>query len=1442
MPKSISLSKIALALSLCYVSQFSYADIQSANDQTQISKQKGVEIVNIATPTQAGLSYNQYNKFNVDKAGAVLNNAKENASSQLAGQVAKNPNIKQQAASVILNEVVSRNPSTLLGKQEIVGQRADYVLANPNGISCHDCGFINTPRASLVVGKASVKNGALTGYNVTGNKALTGHNIHSNNDIDLIAPTVNLSGNIHIKGNANVILGKNTIHREQDGSLNIEVQQGKGQVLDGKIAGSIQAGRIRIHSTDDRATLNLNSANIKTSEVAIIAGNTKLDGTVTKQTKRNGHSGLEGNRVSAAYQTTATTEQFKKTTIQANTVIIGAKNNLDIIGADIQAKDASIVAANAHLGTTITTNEKSEHSHKSKGRWFRDESENSQEKTVHQTHIKADNVKIVATNGKITGEAVKLDAKNLSLSADKGIDLSGTKSVNKYQANADFKNESAKLKTGSSSQNASKQQYTNSEINTSEHFVVTSQGNVNFVGTKANVHGNLVSQGNGEIKFVSDTVQNNFNVDDKEKYWGGLAGSKKLASTANNIVHHGSDFTVDGKIQINADKGVTLQGSRVIAGQSSSVNAEHGQLIIDSVQNKMTSSQNSRIGTIFNIAKAREARFMHTTTSQGSVLQSQSNLNLVAEKNIDIIGSTISSAGLLDISSLTGTAINIQGAKNTEHITSDKSGFGINAKAAKPTTTFDKDSMLKFSISAIKDLIEGKVKLPEAVKGLVNNAKDNVKIDAEASVSLDIYRHQNDMQAQTHTASKISGSDVNLNAKKVLISGSQVEAAKGNLNIHANQLETRADIDHSSEQTKNTDASLKATIHATKNDVTGTLSATVTHQNEQKQTEKAQNSQLSAKNDVNLHAQTITHKGSELVAGHDINQNAHTIRQDVARDISITNAKNVEVGATLTTAIDKSKAINGSLELNAQGGHNNALENTAKASSLTAGNNINVYGKQVNDVGTQYQAGKNVNINADSHHLVSAQDSIHKDSLSAGVNTKLSASTSDLQTVNADVSVGVKYQQDHSSILNNKKANIQAENVNLHSKNLHSQADITASKDINIAAQQATFTQSQNSTQQKGGGFELNVGVGALVIPAAQAAIPSISVDAKTNGKNNAASEGVSATLKAGNQANIAAKNQLNVQGTTIEAGKSINLSGKTVNVEATHSHTDKTEADVGVGVSVGAKVSDVGLNTHINVDLEHSQQHQGTQLNAPNLNINANNQVTLSGIASNAQHTQLNAKDVALNALKNNMNKTQVSTDFALNGGVSDKKWTPANGSASLDVNVVRNQTHTTTNIKTDNATLNVAGNANFNGSHVKANNVNGAIKGNLNAQDVSDKVKETNVSLAANGSGKFTAYPKDKWQESAKNDWNNGTIAGVKADAKIEAEATRKEPPKTAGLISQHSSIAVQGHSTHVQASAAHGYHVKVNVHPTTHLKQSVRKVRLPIKRSTYFQFNHY
>lgn len=128
----------------------------------------GLPLVQIVTPNAAGVSHNQYQQFNVDKSGAILNNASNNAYTQLGGWVGGNPNLPNGGARIILNEVTSTNPSALRGYLEVAGQRADVVISNPNGFLIDGAGFINTSRGVITTGvPVWGGSGSLDGFRVT---------------------------------------------------------------------------------------------------------------------------------------------------------------------------------------------------------------------------------------------------------------------------------------------------------------------------------------------------------------------------------------------------------------------------------------------------------------------------------------------------------------------------------------------------------------------------------------------------------------------------------------------------------------------------------------------------------------------------------------------------------------------------------------------------------------------------------------------------------------------------------------------------------------------------------------------------------------------------------------------------------------------------------------------------------------------------------------------------------------------------------------------------------------------------------------------------------------------------------------------------------------------------------------------------------------------------
>ena len=131
------------------------------------TSRNGVPIVDIAPPSAAGVSNNLYSQFNVDHKGLILNNSPGNVRTQLGGWIAGNPLLGPTNARVIINQVTSGNPSQLLGAMEVAGQRADLVVANPSGIACNGCAFINTGHATLTTGIPQFDAaGRLSGFNV----------------------------------------------------------------------------------------------------------------------------------------------------------------------------------------------------------------------------------------------------------------------------------------------------------------------------------------------------------------------------------------------------------------------------------------------------------------------------------------------------------------------------------------------------------------------------------------------------------------------------------------------------------------------------------------------------------------------------------------------------------------------------------------------------------------------------------------------------------------------------------------------------------------------------------------------------------------------------------------------------------------------------------------------------------------------------------------------------------------------------------------------------------------------------------------------------------------------------------------------------------------------------------------------------------------------------
>ncbi|CAM3889789.1 hemagglutinin repeat-containing protein [Ectopseudomonas alcaliphila] len=218
-----------------------------------IESANGTPQVNIATPSAAGVSRNTYSQFDVDGRGAILNNSPTISQTQIGGWIEGNPNLRS-GARVILNEVNSSDPSQLRGYVEVAGRRAEVIIANPAGITCDGCGFINADRSTLTTGRVQMEDGRITGYKVEGGTlSITGKGLDSRDSdyTDLIARSVEVNAGIWAK-DLKVTAGRNQVNADNtqvsaladDGSAKPEV------AIDVAQLGGMYAGKIKLVGTE----------------------------------------------------------------------------------------------------------------------------------------------------------------------------------------------------------------------------------------------------------------------------------------------------------------------------------------------------------------------------------------------------------------------------------------------------------------------------------------------------------------------------------------------------------------------------------------------------------------------------------------------------------------------------------------------------------------------------------------------------------------------------------------------------------------------------------------------------------------------------------------------------------------------------------------------------------------------------------------------------------------------------------------------------------------------------------------------------------------------------------------------------------------------------------------------------------------------------------------
>lgn len=251
---------LSLAFAACSVAVAQSTIVPDGRSATVVNQHDTGRLTVIpATADRDGISLNTYQRFDVGRPGADFDNTRVNA-------------------RVIVNEVTSALPSRLEGDIAIQGTRANFILANPNGILVNGTRFTNTGAVAIATSPVSlveyhpspdrVQNNirlqTSQGLLEIGPEGLAGAFTH----LELIAKDIRINGPVentftHPESSVRLIGGSSIVEIDS-GVSPVDEQNPWLRFIEGGDArqtiavditplGSLQAGRIEVLVTDQGA-------------------------------------------------------------------------------------------------------------------------------------------------------------------------------------------------------------------------------------------------------------------------------------------------------------------------------------------------------------------------------------------------------------------------------------------------------------------------------------------------------------------------------------------------------------------------------------------------------------------------------------------------------------------------------------------------------------------------------------------------------------------------------------------------------------------------------------------------------------------------------------------------------------------------------------------------------------------------------------------------------------------------------------------------------------------------------------------------------------------------------------------------------------------------------------------------------------------------------------
>ncbi|CAN1596813.1 two-partner secretion domain-containing protein [Pseudomonas mediterranea] len=568
----------------------------------------GVPIVNIAKPNGSGLSHNQFKDYNVGSNGVILNNATNPAqSTQLGGIILGNPNLKGTAARIILNEVNGGSPSQLRGYTEVAGRSAHVIVANPYGITCNGCGFINTPKATLTTGKPIIENGRLDRYQVDqGSVTVEGAGLNANNvdRFEIITRSAKINAEIQAK-NLTIVAGRNDVAattlnataRADDGSAKPQL------AIDSSALGGMYAGAIKLVGTEAGVGVKLDGKLIASG------GDIQLDA--------NGHLSLAQTAAAGAVNVNAASLDAQGPVYAGTALTVKTQGDLTSQN-NLVARDSIRLDS----GGTLHNN------------------------GIIEAGVNADNTR--NTSGDVTLIAKQLNNGGKTVAASRDLTVTMTDTLNNQGGT--LSGQSKTTVTAKVVDNRAKGRILgNAEVNVKADQVLNGSGGlINSQGALQVTAGHLDNNA-GELSSLNTAT---LVLGSLDNLTGLVMTGKQLDITATGAVNNqGGELSTQGLMTLkagslnNRDKGtVAANGNLVVTATKGAIkNGNNGLIASRKAELKVTAaSLDNAKGTLQGKGLVKVDITGDIDNQAGSIIAQDANLNVFAT-NLDNRGGVLSS-------------------------------------------------------------------------------------------------------------------------------------------------------------------------------------------------------------------------------------------------------------------------------------------------------------------------------------------------------------------------------------------------------------------------------------------------------------------------------------------------------------------------------------------------------------------------------------------------------------------------------------------------------------------------------------------------------------------------------------------------------------------------------------------------------------------------------